>query len=55
VGAAEVRTRQTVQLFLPLAAGQESTFVLHVSGGGKRIATDPRILNFRVFKLGLVE
>ena len=55
VDAAEVRTRQTVQLFLPLAAGQESTFVLHVSGGGKRVATDPRILNFRVFKLGLVE
>ena len=53
--AAEVRTRQTVQLFLPLAAGQENVFVLHVSGGGKWVPTDPRILNFRVFKLGPVE
>jgi hypothetical protein len=55
VDAAEVRARQTVQLFLPLAAGQEGLFVLHVSGGGRRVAADPRILNFRVFRLGLLE
>ncbi len=55
VDAAEVHTRQTVQLFLPLAVGQQNTFALHVSGGGKRVGSDTRILNFRVFKLGLVE
>ncbi len=51
VQAAELTGRQTVKLLLPDGKGKEVTYRLHVDGGGKKIPTDPRILNFRVFKL----
>ena len=51
VQAAEVNGRQTVKLFLAVVKGKDATYRLHLDGGGKKIPTDPRILNFRVFKL----
>jgi hypothetical protein len=51
VQAVEVNGRQTVKLLLPAAAGKEVSYRLHVDGGGKKISSDPRTLNFRVFKL----
>jgi hypothetical protein len=51
VQAAEVNGRQSVKLLLPNAKGTSVTYRLHVDGGGKKIASDPRTLNFRVFKL----
>lgn len=51
VQAVEVNGRQTVKLLLPVVKGKDSTYRLHLDGGGKKIPTDPRILNFRVFKL----
>lgn len=55
VEAVEVRKRVTVELHLPLAASEASTFRLHISGGGKKIPSDPRILNFRVFRIGFAD
>ena len=51
VEAAEVNGRQTVKLLLPVVKGKDATYRLHLDGGGKKIPSDPRILNFRVFKL----
>ena len=34
-----------------LEAGKPAEFRLHVDGGGKSAPNDPRILNFRVFRL----
>ena len=51
VQAAEVNGRQTVKLLLPVVKGKDATYRLHLDGGGKKIPTDPRILNFRVFQL----
>ncbi len=42
--------RHIIQFNARLAEG-ENTFQLHVGGGGRRSANDPRTLNFRVFKL----
>jgi hypothetical protein len=50
VAAAPVRARETVTVFLPVEGGKPNEFRLHVDGGGKRIASDPRVLNFRVFQ-----
>lgn len=50
VAAVPIKGRQTVTLFLPVESGKPNEFRLHVDGGGKRIASDPRILNFRVFQ-----
>lgn len=40
--------REVIEVPLRLAPGR-SAVTLHVDGGGRRIPTDPRILNFRVF------
>ncbi len=55
VQAAEVNGRQTVTLLLPSPKEKDVTYRLHVDGGGKRIPTDPRTLNFRVFKLKILD
>lgn len=39
-----------VQMLLPVS-GDETRYVLHVDGGGRRIGKDKRILNFRVFSM----
>jgi hypothetical protein len=51
VDAVRVAHRDTVEIFLPTEPGKINTFRLHVDGGGKRIASDPRILNFRIFRI----
>ncbi|MEO7142856.1 MAG: hypothetical protein ABI165_05065, partial [Bryobacteraceae bacterium] len=45
--------RQTVELYLPAAPGKSVAFRFHVDGGGRATPGDPRILNFRVFKMRL--
>jgi hypothetical protein len=51
VQATEVKGRQTIKLLLPNSNGKQAAYILHVDGGGKKIPSDPRILNFRVFRL----
>jgi len=51
VAAVLVEGRKTVSLFVPLETGKPNEFRLHVDGGGRRTPSDPRILNFRVFKV----
>ena len=53
IDAVRVARRETVNLFLPIEAEKPNEFRLHVDGGGKRMAGDPRILNFRVFSVRL--
>jgi hypothetical protein len=48
----EISNRQTIPISLPVHARQTNVFLLHSNGGGKPIAGDPRILNFRVFHIG---
>jgi hypothetical protein len=51
VAATPVKERATATFFLPVEDGKRNEFRLHVDGGGKHIATDPRVLNFRVFQI----
>ena len=51
IDAVRVSRRENAELFLPTEAGKINQFRLHVDGGGKRIPSDPRILNFRVFRV----
>jgi hypothetical protein len=51
VATAPVRGQQRVRFDLPAQAGKNTTYRLHITGGGKKIAKDPRILNFRVFRI----
>jgi hypothetical protein len=53
VGQVDVRGRETVTVTLPLTAGADRTFKLHVEGGGQPAPNDPRTLNFRVFAIEL--
>jgi hypothetical protein len=46
----QVRGRQAITLSLPLTPGQTERVTLHVQGGGRRVPSDPRLLNFRVFR-----
>jgi hypothetical protein len=50
VARVAVEGRQIVSLLLPSQAGQTKRFWLHVKGGGRRIANDPRIMNFAAFR-----
>jgi len=52
VGAQFLQGRITAHFTVPLKTGRNE-FQLHVDTGGKRIPSDPRILNFRVFKIEL--
>jgi len=51
VAAALVSERERVTLFVPVEAQKVNEFRLHVDGAGKKITTDPRVLNFRVFRI----
>lgn len=53
VATAMVRKRQSVEIILPLEPGRHNAFRFHVEGGDKAIPNDPRLLNFRVFKMWL--
>ena len=49
VGSQALRNRETVRFSLPIGAGGVERFRLHSRGGGCPVATDPRVLNFRIF------
>jgi len=51
VASVLVEGREAVKLFVPVETGKQNEFKLHVDGGGRRIPSDPRILNFRVFQI----
>jgi hypothetical protein len=51
VGKADFDGKQRERYDLPVTAGQDAVFKLHVDGGGKRVPKDPRTLNFRVFSI----
>ena len=51
VASALIGKRETVRLFVPVEAGGANEFHLHVDGGGKMTPGDPRVLNFRVFRM----
>jgi hypothetical protein len=53
VATQAVQGRRVMCLTLPTNSGTPRNFRLHVDAGGKRSSTDPRILNFRVFKIEL--
>ena len=53
VGKQRVDGRRMLYFTLPANLGPQNRFRLHIDGGGKRSATDPRILNFRIFKIEL--
>jgi hypothetical protein len=51
VARVPVAGKQAVDLNLPVQPGKDATFTLHVAGGGRHIAGDPRVLDFRVFRI----
>jgi hypothetical protein len=51
VAQADFDGKQGQRFDLPVLAGQDAVFKLHVSGGGKKVANDRRTLNFRVFEI----
>ena len=44
----ELADRRRIEIALPAAAGRGATFTLAPAGGGRRIATDPRVLDFAI-------
>jgi hypothetical protein len=55
VAQGAVAGHKVVHLLLPLHKGQTGRFRLHTPDGGRRITTDPRILNFTVFRCSWTE
>ena len=53
IAALEVRGKQEFRVDLPPAGPKVYRLVLHVDGGGKTIANDTRVLNFRVFEISV--
>ncbi len=53
VGVQRVDGQRMVYFTLSAVSGTQNRFRLHTDAGGKQSATDPRILNFRVFKIEL--
>jgi hypothetical protein len=51
VQAYEVAGRDRLVFPLPAGTRKDSTFRLRVDNGGKKISADPRVLNFRVFRI----
>jgi hypothetical protein len=51
VGELDVKGRQTLGFLLPADSPRVHALSLHVDEGGKTSPNDPRVLNFRVFKI----
>ncbi len=51
LATADVNGKARVRFDLPVKPGRDAVFALHVEGGGKKIPSDPRTLNFRVFAI----
>lgn len=49
---AQVKGREVVNVTLPITQGQSTVIRLHIEGGDLPTPSDPRILNFRVFRFG---
>jgi len=47
-----VQARSTLELDLPLQPAAAACFDFEIPGGDRRIATDPRILNFCLYRIG---
>ncbi len=47
----DVKGRQTVSFSLPISGPRVFSLKLHTADGGKTAPNDPRVLNFRVFKV----
>jgi hypothetical protein len=47
-----VQSRSTLDLELPLEPAAAACYDIEIPGGGRRIATDPRILNFCLYRIG---
>lgn len=50
-GAILLDRRRTFRLPLPLQGGRAEIFKLHVEGGGARVSSDSRVMNFRAFAI----
>ncbi|HET9393755.1 MAG TPA: hypothetical protein VFO29_09605 [Candidatus Rubrimentiphilum sp.] len=50
IARADVRGKQPIRIELPPAGPKIYRLIFHVEGGGRTIANDARILNFRVFE-----
>lgn len=50
VATAPLGGHKQVQFDLPATAASPAVYRLHVEGGGRKVAGDPRVLNFRVFQ-----
>jgi hypothetical protein len=53
VGELDVKGRQTLGLLLPADSPRVHALSLHVDDGGQTSPGDPRVLNFRVFKISV--
>lgn len=53
LAAIDVRGKQVVRVDLPPAGPKVYRITLHVDGGGRTIANDARVLNFRVFEISV--
>ena len=53
IAGVEVRGKQVVRVDLPPAGPKVYRVILHVDGGGRTIANDARVLNFRVFDISV--
>jgi hypothetical protein len=53
VGTSLVQGRGSVKIAISVPPGKPDVLRLHIDGGGKTLASDPRILNFRVFQLAV--
>lgn len=53
LAAVDVRGKQPVRVELPPAGPKVYKLLLHVEGGGRTIANDARVLNFRVFDISV--
>ena len=51
IAGIDVRGKQAIRIDLPPAGPKVHRVTLHVDGGGRTIANDPRVLNFRVFDI----
>ena len=47
-----VQARSTLDVELPLEPAAAACFDIEIPGGGRRIATDPRLLNFCLYRIG---
>ena len=50
-----VQGRETLELAVPVHAGPVNRFRLVARNGGRQVATDPRLLDFRVFRIARLE